>query len=473
MTDVPFPMISAPGNQPNAAGGRLINCFPETLPKTAGKPYAYWRVPGLGSWGTAPTGRYRGGIQVAGSFYAIFGTTVYQFGLGGGAGTPLTGAVPGTAFCSLAANMNAPADIVIVAPGSGAFIINATPAVVAYPDPDVGSPNFVVFHQSFFVFTYGNGLSRTSDPQSTNVNTLNFAAAESKPDTLYRAMPLLNGQLLLCGSNTIEVWGGENDTGYPFSYVATIYRGIAGPQAIAGNEDGWGKGIYLVGDDNKVSTLSGYTPTPVSTPEVDRQIEAEPNKSAIFVGVYVAAGHGFVVVQGPTWCWEYDTTLLSWHERRSYLQTYWRGFQPIYVFSKWLCGDTDASQLAYLDATLSKEFGNPLRMRIETGPLAGAFPSAIRINGIELYLTKGASDALGQSPNETDAMIEISLSRDGGRTYTKPRQLHIGLQALSNRRARSGIWGQADVQGVRWRFDESAGVNFGFMGADMQSDVLR
>jgi hypothetical protein len=44
---------------------------------------------------------------------------------------------------------------------------------------------------------------------------------------------------------------------------------------------------------------------------------------------------------------------------------------------------------------------------------------------------------------------------------------------MSNRRARSGIWGQADVQGVRWRFDESAGVNFGFMGADMQMDVLR
>jgi hypothetical protein len=38
---------------------------------------------------------------------------------------------------------------------------------------------------------------------------------------------------------------------------------------------------------------------------------------------------------------------------------------------------------------------------------------------------------------------------------------------------RASIWGQAEVQGVRWRFEESAGIDFAFMGADMQQDVLR
>jgi hypothetical protein len=256
------------------------------------------------------------------------------------------------------------------------------------------------------------------------------------------------------------------------SYISTIYRGSPGPSAIAGNEDGWGKGLFFVGDDNKVSTLTTYTPTPISVPDLDRLIEAVVDKTTIKVGVYVSGGHGMVVVQSPTWCWEYDTTLTSWHERQSYLQTFWRGYQPINVFGNWLCGDTLASNLLQISGTVRNEVSNPLRMRIETGPL-GAFPRVVRINGIELYMTKGASIATGHDPDETNAMVEISMSKNGGQSWSNARQVIIGPQSITTRRARAAIWGSAEIQGVRWRFDESAGLNFGFMGADMLLDVLR
>ena len=430
---------------------------------------------------------------------------------------------------------------------------------------------------------------RRNCADSTCKQALNFANAQSKPDTLYRPVPLGNGQLLLCGANTMEVWGGTNPTGYPFSYISTIYRGIAGPQAIAGNEDGWGKGIFFVGDDNKVSTLTTYTPTPISVPDLDVLIEAEPDKSRIKVGVYVARGHGFVIVQSPTWCWEYDTTLQTWHERRSYLQTYWRGYQPIYVFGDtgagmWLCGDVKSSSLLKIDSTIKTEGGgnevqtlsmtrstptggsftlvfgglvsspiawnasasdvqtalstltalknnitceggplpnnpvnvifvnalakspqalltvgtnnltggsappnnplpsvvhtivgaapDPLRMRVETGPM-GAFPKTVRVNTIELYLTEGTSNALGHAPDETQAMVDISISRNGGLVWSNPRSVFIGRQSVTEGRVRASKWGQVDTQGVRWRFEESAAVNFGFMGADMLVEVLR
>jgi hypothetical protein len=472
MTDVPFPLLTAPGQRPQVAGGRLINCYPETLPKTAGKPYAYWRVPGLGVFGTVPSGVYRGGVLVAGTFYALFGTTVYKYTSIGGAGAALPGAIPGTQFCWFAANQNSPPDIAVVSPGVGAFIVTDPGGVANYPDPDVGTPNCVVFHLGFFIFTQGNGKTIASDVNSTNINTLNYATAQSKPDALYRPIPLGNGQLLLAGANTIEVWGGSNPTGYPFSYVSTIYRGICGPSAIAGNEDGWGKGLFFVGDDNKVSTLTTYTPTPISVPDVDQLIESEPDKSKIGVGVYVSRGHGMVVVQGPNWCWEYDTTLQSWHERQSYLQSFWRGYAPIYIFGAWMCGDTLGSNLLKIDGTLRKEISNPLRMRIETGPL-GAFPNVVRINDIEIYMTKGTSIATGHDPDETNAMIEVSVSRNSGQSWSNPRQLPIGPQSRMGFRARGSIWGQANIEGVRWRFDESAGLNFAFMGADMTADVLR
>jgi len=44
MVDVPMPMLTSPGRAPQAAGGRLVNVYPEKLPATAGKPHAYWRA---------------------------------------------------------------------------------------------------------------------------------------------------------------------------------------------------------------------------------------------------------------------------------------------------------------------------------------------------------------------------------------------------------------------------------------------
>jgi len=427
----------------------------------------------LRSWATTPGANYRGALLVNNFIYAVIDNTVYTFSAAGGAGTALTGAVSGTAPVTMARNNKPTPDIVIVAPGDGVFWIDpgAPTAVAAYPDVDVGQPNAVVFHRGFFIFTYGDGKTRASDVNSTAINTLNVATAESKPDTLYRPIPLGNGQLLLCGSNSMEVWGGINDTGYPFSYVSTIARGIVGIDAIAGHQDGFGKGIFFVGDDFKVSTLDGYTPVPVSVPDLDLLIEKEPDKTIITVSVYVSQGHGVVVVQGPQWCWEYDTTLQSWHERKSHLVNYWRGKFPLAAFGMWVSGDKESGDLAVVDGLTMTEFGNPLLIQVETGPM-GAFPNKIRVNSIELYLTKGVGKATGADPLETDPDISIEISRDGGQNWSKPRVVKIGRQSLTDGRVRSAIWGQAQNQGVRWRLRESAPLQFGFMGIDMQVDKL-
>jgi len=471
MTAVPFPLISAPGRQINASGGRLINTIVEQLSETAGSKFVYWRSPGAKSFGTTQTATPRGQLAVGSTLYTVVGSKVYTSASGGGAATVLGGTVPGTAGVFMAANNAALPDIVIVAPGDGAFVITAG-AVAAYPDADVGQPNSVVFHKGYFVFTYGDGKTRTSGINSTSVNTLDVATAESKPDTLYRPIPLGNGQILLAGSSSIEAWGGQNDTGYPFSYIATIPRGIVGPYAIAGHEDGFGKGIFLVGDDFGVSTLNGYATVKISSPDVDRAIEGTADKTTIKVSVFIAGGHSYVSVQAPTWCWIYDVGMQTWHERQSYLKSYWRAAYPVKIFDKWLCTDLDTGNIWQLDASTQDEVGQPIRMRIETGPF-GAFPSPLRVNTIEMYLTKGVGIATGTDPVQTDPDIEVSMSRDGGRIWSNPRVLKVGPQSVQQPRVRAHIWGHADAQGVRWRFDCSSNVPLGFMGADMLADKLQ
>ena len=472
MTAVPFPLLSAPGRKAQTAGGRLINCFPEKLSGTAGQEYVYWRVPGLKAFGTSGDTNFRGGLTVGNTFYAVINDTVYEYTSAGGAGVALSGTVPGTVPVIMARDNASTPNIAIVSPGDGVVQI-ASGAVSAWPDSDVGQPNAVEFMRGAFFFTYGDGKIRNSGINSTSINTLDVATAESKPDTLYRPIQLGNGQMLMVGSSSSEVWGGQfNDTGFLLSYIATIPRGIVGPYAITGSQDGWGKGLFAVGDDLKVHRLDGYEFTPISPVEVDTLIEAEADRTAISVSAYVAQGRGYVVVQSPTWCWEFDTVLQSWHERQSHLLTYWRGMYPVNAFGKWLCGDRSSGNILEVSSTTHDEMGDPLRMRVETGPLGG-FPKPLRINAIELYLTKGVGIATGTDPVQTDPDIEISVSRDGGTTWSNGRPVKVGRQSLSAGRVRSSIWGQADVQGIRWRFDESSSVPFGFMGADMQADALR
>lgn len=470
MTALPLPLISAPGRHEQATGGRIVNAYMEKLSSTAGQKYAYWRAPGLKLFKAITGTNFRGALLVGWLLYVVVDDKAYSV-TSGGTVTQMTGTVSGTAGVFMARNNASTPDIVVVSPGDGAQVI-ASGAVSSYPDIDVGQPNSVVFHKGFFVFTYGDGKTRTSGINATTINTNDVATAESKPDALLRAIPLGNGQILLCGDASIEVWGGQNDTAYPWSYIATIPRGIIGAYAIAGHEDGFGKGIFFVGDDFGVHTLNGYQTVKVSPPDLDRAIEAESDKAAIRISVFISGGRSFVAVQGANWCWVYDVGEQTWHERESYLVKYWRACFPVKAFDKWLCGDTKTGDLLEISMDEQSEVGDPLRMRIQTGP-AGAFPSSVRINSIELYLTKGVGNAGGLDPVETNPDIEISNSKDGGNTWSIPRVVKVGRQALTSGRVRSSIWGQAGNHGVQWRFDMSSSVPFALMGADMKADVLR
>ena len=111
--------------------------------------------------------------------------------------------------------------------------------------------------------------------------------------------------------------------------------------------------------------------------------------------------------------WEYNIDVGEWHERQSYLQTFWRGLCPaIKAFGSWLGGDVLSGDLIRLDGTVQSEKGNPLRMRIETGPM-GAFPQPMRINAIELYLTKGTGIVTGVDPVQTNPSVENFRCRTG------------------------------------------------------------
>ena len=300
MTAIVLPTTSMPGQRPQESGGRLINCFAESLGESAATPLKLLRTPGMRRFGTTNETAFRGGCQLGALVYSAWSGKVNTHSSAGGTGADLGGSLPGSEPVFFARNNKSTPDLVIVSPDNGAFVA-ASGTVSAYPGAEVGAPNSVCFLKGYFIFGYGTGAMRASGLNTTDINTLDTATAESRPDTLYRV--LARGDTLIAvGSQSIEFWGLNGEaTGFPFSPVTTLDRGIVGRYAIGGHEEGFGYGLFFVADDFTVRQLDGYASSKISPPDLDRLIEAAADKSRIQVSVYVTQGHPFVVVQGDDW----------------------------------------------------------------------------------------------------------------------------------------------------------------------------
>ena len=473
MTAILLPTTSMPGQNEQESGGRLINCFVESLGNTGPSKFKIVRVPGMQTWGTTTLTNFRGALMVDNTLYAAFSGKVHTW-TGPGPGASPTGGLPGDDPVFWARDMATTPNVVVVSPDNGAFVV-AGGAVAAYPDVDVGSPNSVCYLKGRFVFSYGSGLMRQTGLNTTAINTTENATAESKPDLLYRVIAV-GDTLLACGSNSIEFWRSNDETtGFAFSPVATHNRGIIHRYAIGGHEEGFGYGTFFVADDFSVRMLNGYASDKISPPDLDRLIEKVANKEDIQVSVYITQGHPMVVVQTMDWSWEYDVTLTRWHERQSYNAPRWRGSLPFKAFDVWICGSVlDAAghaDLYEIVTGLTTEDSEPLPVDIITAPI-GSFPTGARVNRLDLFLSAAVGMAPGLPTIQTNPKIDIWMSRDMGLSWGNAWSRPIGPQGVSPN-VRVHNLGLCGPKGIRFKFGFSDQVHFALMAGDVTTSPLR
>jgi hypothetical protein len=483
--NIPFPLSTAPGAFNQEAAGRLINGYAEPLGKTvmASKglptPQIVWRkTPGSSLFAASTHPSFRGGILVGGTvLYTAWSGKVATF-TAAGTESVLTGTLTGSEKVFWAHNNQTPADVVCVAPGSGAYLMVAG-VVVPYSDEppgdtDIGVPNSVGFMDGYFIFTYGDGTMRATELNGTDINTLHYTTEQSKPGGLLRGLPY-NGQYYVWGPNHGAVYNNTGEPeGFPFRRSYVIQRGLLGRYAVAGHEHGFGSALIWVADDNSVVMASGSpTPTKISPPDLDRLIEDVVDKNTLEASVYISQGHPKWVLSCDTFTWEFDIGTQKWNERASYLVPRWRGISGIAAFGKWVVGDTKGNRLLYVNDDAYDEYLEPLIMVLESGPVV-KFPSRTRVARADFNFVVGTGDATGPDPSATVPTVGISWSNDGGFVWSNEFIRRIGRQSdPGNSNLVMLRTGMTRNIGRRWRLRVSGEVYAAFLGGSQDTALRR
>jgi hypothetical protein len=280
------------------------------------------------------------------------------------------------------------------------------------------------------------------------------------------------GQPLFFGTQTLEFWQDVGASPFPFQRASSVPFGLLAIDAVAGWEDGFGAGLLFVSHDCCVRSIKGYEAEKVSPPDLDRLIQRDANKDSILASVHIVDGHSMWTVTGSTWTWEFDLNTGKWHERASYETNRWRGLQTWRAYEKWLIGDRNSGNVYEVCVTCYDEAGDPLVLRIETGPVE-KFPSRMAVARADFNMTMGVGVTTGTDPIQTDPLVEISWSNNGGVDWSNALFRPMGREARADNKVsvyRTGLTGR---QGRRWRLAIPSPVYCAVLGGDQSADLRR
>ena len=456
---------------------RCVNLYPEPDELMTGKDGsigALIRTPGLTRKLTLPTSGVRGIYTVSanGTVYAVGGGTLYMIG------SNLTATAIGTLRTTTGAvSMSDNGLQLIVVDGVSGYTVNlANSQFAEIQSTAFYSGNKVVFQDGYFILPKPNSgqfyLSNTYD--GTSYNGLNFATAEGSPDLLVSVLPFRN-QLVLFGSQTVEVWYDSGNPSFPYSRIpgGFIEHGCAAPLSVAKTGDTL---LWLGQDDygNGIVYKSvGLQPVRASNYGVELALSGYSTISDATAFVYEDRGHTFYVLNFPTAnaTWVLDVTLGVWHERTSQSADgsfgRWRGNCHTFAYGLHLVGDYADGRIYALDNANFTDDGNPIKwirsFPVVSTNLKRAIHSKFQLDCLVGQGVNG--NGLGESPT---AMMRYS--DDGGASWSSERFSLIGR--IGQRQARV-IWRRLGAP--RTRVYEVSGtdpVGIALIGADLDLQPL-
>jgi len=159
-----------------------------------------------------------------------------------------------------------------IAWGSGTLTLGGTPSFLQIPTPDdIGVID--VLHIASYVIVIPaqsegiNGRFYWIEPGETSIDPLNYATAESAPDSILQVIGY-GDQFWLCGSSTTEVWFPSGDPAAPMQRLKGVAfsRGIWEGTAVQVKDS-----LIIVDNEGGVFQVSGGVKR-ISSPDIEERI---------------------------------------------------------------------------------------------------------------------------------------------------------------------------------------------------------
>jgi hypothetical protein len=463
---LPYGLNSSPGRTGHDAGGRMINAYPEKMDDQAKTVWQIVAMEGAASFATLSGGGvYRGGILVGNYRYIVSGTTVWKVDSGGGATN--IGTFPGSEPVFM--SQNRAGQVAIVSGGLRYTIIADVVATIA--DGDLPASSSVTTVDGYGIFTASSLTGRffiTSIDDYTAIDALDFATAESNPDTLLVAYGR-GSDVLFFGTKSVEFWRNTGNASFPFERIpgtALQNMGLMCKHTVADIADI----VFFVASDGTVRMLSGYTPIRISNHDQERAIGDVSDKDSIRATVYSFRGHQFYILSCATWSWAYDATNGFWHERQSYGETRWRIEGATDLEGQIVVGDFENGVLYEMSATTYTEASTHLVWIVRTPPVHG-YPNRLSVNRLFLDTIPGVGLNSGDD-HEDDPQVMVRTSKDGGKTFSNYRTADVGQIGEFNKRVKMDRFGMTHEDGMIFEISMSAAVIRGLTGGAVDADLL-
>lgn len=336
--------------------------------------------------------------------------------------------------------------------------------------------NYFIFREPgtarFFASDVGDYSSYTST---------SFATAEAAGDLLV-GMKATRANLLLFGEQTIEIWDAVGSGAFPFRRIinGAIDKGCINGRTVAEINDQ----VFWVADDKTVRVLSGMEPVKISNYAIDRYMENSNSLESGRAFTYSFSGHDYYVLRFSDRCFVYDLTVGTWHERKTIGSETWAYGMAECAWGKTLLGRDLTPKIyqghqVYPFGHLSNESYYELEVTVQDLADNGYVTDVPMVmswtyqpvwgNGqrvfhdrLEIVVQTGVGNA-----DETDPVIDLEASDDGGQTWQSLPSRAMGAQGKHFQRV---VWHNLGSSYQRvYRASVSAPVPVRVMSTELQA----
>lgn len=401
--------------------------------------------------------------SIKGLFFAVIDDGLYSVNTTTGAASNLGTLNTVTGLCDIIANTTQ----IMITDGTYAYVYNyLTGIFTQITDADFPNNAIKLTYQDGYGIMNQGGTSNwfLSDLNNfTSWNSINEGSTVSLPDNLV-SLVSVHSQLIVIDQYDSEVWVNTGAAIFPFqkSSNTLIQCGTPAPYTVSVLDNT----IYYLAQDRtgslSVISLNGYVPTEISSEWVCGLLDHAAqigDISTCFAFSYGRNGHLFYVLQIPVLdrTIVYDTKSQEWHERKSVKAPQydtngrWLANCYTYLNGKHYVGDYQSGNIYELDGNTFTDNGQPIIRERTTSVTCHPEKFKMFVSRFEIDADMGDGLASGQG---SDPILQVEVSTNGGRTFSKKIFVPLGKIGAYKNRAQISRVGMSNAFVFRLTFSD-------------------